>query len=67
MKHILGTPAAEDREVFSEDDETFITGVGKTKSEQYITITSYSTLSSEVRVIDANEPDAEFGLYSRER
>ncbi len=60
MKHVLGTPSADDLEIYSEVDETFIVGVSKTKSEQYILITAYSTLSSEVWVLDADHPEQAF-------
>jgi oligopeptidase B len=46
--------------VFLEKDETFVTFVGKTKSEAYITILSYSTLSSELRFIPSDQPKAAF-------
>ena len=34
-RHVLGTPASEDVEVYSEDDDTFYTFVYKTKSKKY--------------------------------
>lgn len=45
-----------DSEVFKEEDETFYTGVYKTKSDQYIMISSGSTLSSEYRYANADDP-----------
>lgn len=60
MKHILGTPSANDTVVFEEKDETFSVGVGKTKSEKYIMIQSHSTLSSEAQVLEADKPSGEF-------
>ncbi|MEQ6123841.1 S9 family peptidase [Pseudotenacibaculum sp. MALMAid0570] len=68
FKHVLGTNTSEDIEVFHEKDETFGTYVYKTKSEEYIVIGSYSTVSSEFRVLSANNPDGEFKLIQeRER
>ena len=58
MKHVLGTPPEQDEEIYCEQDETFVVDITKTKSEQYILITSHSTLTSEVRVLNANEPEA---------
>ena len=55
-RHTLGTPAAGDVLVFEEKDETFSCGVGKTKSDQYLMISSYSTVSTEWRFLDANQP-----------
>lgn len=67
-KHILGTDSSEDIEVFHEKDETFNTYVYKTKSHQYIVIGSYSTVSSEFRVVSADFPDESFALIQpRER
>ena len=45
MKHVLGTPLSEDKEVYFEKDETFSVGVGKSKSGKYIFIASHATLT----------------------
>lgn len=67
-KHILGTDSSEDVEVFHEEDETFGTYVYKTKSQQYIVIGSYSTVSSEFQVLSADDPNGTFKLIQpRER
>jgi oligopeptidase B len=62
MKHTLGTPVEEDAEVFYEKDETFSTFIYKTKSQKYLIIGSESTLTSEYRFLDANNPDGEFQI-----
>lgn len=62
MKHTLGTPCEDDEEVFYEDDETFSTFIYKTKSNKYLIIGSESTLTSEYRFLDANNPDGEFKI-----
>jgi oligopeptidase B len=62
MKHILGTPVEADVEVFYEADETFSTSVYKTKSEKYLIIASQSTLTSEFRFLDANDPNGTFKI-----
>ena len=68
FKHILGTDPSEDVEVFHEDDETFDTYVYKTKSNKYIVIGSYSTVSTEFRVLSADHPDGTFEIVQpRER
>jgi oligopeptidase B len=59
-KHVLGNLAEKDEEVFFEKDVTYNCGVYKSKSEEFIFIGSYSTLSSEVYYVDANEPDQSF-------
>ncbi|MBT8384429.1 MAG: oligopeptidase B, partial [Bacteroidia bacterium] len=58
FKHTLGTDPSMDTEVFHEKDDTFGAFVYKTKSKKYIVIGSYSTLSNEYQVIDANAPNS---------
>ena len=68
FKHILGTDASADVLVFEEADETFSCGIGKSKSEQYLMIASYSTVSNEWRYLDANTPNGEWNIIQpRER
>ena len=63
MKHKLGETADKDQLVFFEEDETYNTWVDKSKSEQYIFIGSYSTLTSEMRFVNADTPDDEFKIF----
>jgi len=68
FRHTLGTDSSEDELVYTEDDETFRTYVFKTKSRQFIVIGSYSTLTSEYRVLEADNPTGEFQIFQpRER
>lgn len=68
FKHRLGTPIENDEEIYHEKDETFNTYVYKTKSEKYIVIASFQTVSSEYRVLNADTPDEDFSvLQPRER
>ncbi|MFL0099418.1 S9 family peptidase [Tenacibaculum maritimum] len=68
FKHILGTSPDDDVEVFEEKDDTFGVFVTKTKSKKYIVIGSYSTVSSEYQVLEANDPTGNFKLIQpRER
>ncbi len=62
-KHKLGTDAAADATVYQEKDPTNYIGVGKTKSDKFILISSGATLSSEYRYIDANKPDDAFKVF----
>lgn len=62
FRHVLGTPASEDVEVYHEKDETFGTYVTKSKSEKYIIIGSYSTLSTEAQYLDADNPTGAFTM-----
>ncbi len=67
-RHTLGSSAAEDVLIFHEKDSTFNTFVYKTKSRKYLVIGSVSTLTSEYQILDANDPEGEFKIFSpRER
>jgi oligopeptidase B len=65
FKHILGTDEAEDVEVFHEKDETFNAFVYKTKSNKYIVIGSWATLSQEFYTLSADSPNDELTLFQR--
>lgn len=62
-RHLLGTDAATDAVVYEEKDPTNYIGVGKTKSDKYITIYTGGTLSSEIRFIPADQPTAAFKVF----
>ena len=67
-KHILGHPSEEDELIFHEQDDTFNTFVYKSKSKKYIIIGSYSTLTTEFQILNADNPNGDFKLFSeRER
>ena len=63
-KHRLGTPVENDELVYEETDEIFDTFVTKSKSNKYIYIASYSTLTTEYRYLNADTSDAEFRIFS---
>ena len=68
FKHVLGTDVSQDVEVFFEQDEAFNCFVYKSKSEKYIIIGSYSTVSTEYRFLNANTPNEDFKIFQpRER
>lgn len=67
FRHKLGSPEAEDVEVYHEKDETFGTFVYRSKSDKYIVSGSFHTLSSEFRILDANNPEGEFKLFNPRR
>ncbi|MCW2747347.1 MAG: oligopeptidase, partial [Nocardioidaceae bacterium] len=58
-RHKLGDTAA-DALVYEETDERFFTGVGSSHSDRYLVIGSSSKVTSEMRVLDATEPEGEF-------
>ena len=65
MRHTLGANADEDVEVYSETDETFVCYISKTKSRKYLIINSESTLSSECRILESNQPKNEFRVFQQ--
>jgi oligopeptidase B len=68
FRHILGTDPCNDVEIFFEEDEAYSSYIYKTKSEKYLIIGSYSTVSTEYRILDASNPLGEFKIFQpRER
>ncbi|RZL12588.1 MAG: S9 family peptidase, partial [Pedobacter sp.] len=63
-KHILGADAKNDVVVYDEKDNTNYIGVIKSKNDNYIFIGSQSTLTSEYRMIDANQPETPFVVFA---
>ena len=49
--------------IFEERDETYSCRVFKTKSKKYIVIGSFSTLTSEYQIADANNPTDKFKIF----
>tara|TARA_B100000508_G_scaffold130740_1_gene118342 strand:+ start:50564 stop:52657 length:2094 start_codon:yes stop_codon:yes gene_type:complete len=60
FRHKLGDDPTNDQLVFTEEDETFICEVRKSKSGDYIFIDSYQTVSTESRFISADDPEGEW-------
>jgi oligopeptidase B len=63
MRHTLDTDAATDAVVYEETDKSNYIGVEKSKNDRYIFISSQATLSSEMRIIDANKPYGKFKIF----
>ena len=63
FRHRLGTQT-EDIKVFEEEDDTFYTGIYKSKSDQYLIIWSGSTLTNDYKILDANKPEGKFESFS---
>ena len=66
-KHVLGTNSKDDELVFHEKDNTFYTNVSKSKSNKFIVISSYSTLTSEFQFLNADTPHDDFKLFSKRK
>lgn len=65
FKHKLGTKSVDDQLVYHEKDKTFYTNVSRTKSNKFVVISSFSTLTSEFQFVDADNPDDDFKLFSK--
>lgn len=62
-KHDVSLPKQKDQLVFEEEDETFSVYVSKSKSQEYLFISSFSTLTSEHRFVKSNSPNDEFKIF----
>ena len=58
-RHRIGTPASQDTLVYEEKDDTFYVSLHKTSSKHYVVIALSSATTSEMRLLDAELPDAE--------
>jgi len=62
-KHVLGSDPADDKIVYEEKDGQFWAGIGKTRDKKYLTITAGSSTSSEIWLLEANNPSGDFRLF----
>jgi oligopeptidase B len=62
-KHVLGRDPRADTLAFAQTDKSFYTGVSKSKSERFIFIHMESTVSSEWRYADADDPALPFKSF----
>ncbi len=60
FRHQFGQDSVKDVEIYHEADDTFRTGVYKTKSRKYIMIAVMSTLTTEYRFLESSNPTGEF-------
>ncbi len=58
-RHKIGSPQEEDELIYEEADNGFFVNVGKTLSGRFIVIGANDHQTSEVRLLDANDPAAE--------
>ena len=66
-RHRLGTPAGDDVLVYEEKDETFSCYVSSSQSEKYIIIGCSQTLSDEYRLLEADNPEGQFRVFTPRR
>ena len=55
-RHRLGHPPADDPIVYEEDDPAFFVGLGETQSRRFVTISTGSHVTREIRLIEAAHP-----------
>ncbi|WP_276380583.1 S9 family peptidase [Flavobacterium sp. H4147] len=63
FRHKLNTDSKNDVLVYHETDDTFNVSVNKEKSKKYIVISSGSTLTTEYRILNSDNPDGEFEVF----
>jgi oligopeptidase B len=61
--HKLGDNPTNDKEIYHEQDESFNVTVYKTKSDKFLVIGTFSIVSSEYRILNADDPDGEFRIF----
>lgn len=66
-RHRLGTEAAADEIVHEETDERFYAGVGLSRSEEWLVLEVSSKITSEVRVLRADDPLGSFRVVEPRR
>ncbi|TFH34045.1 MAG: S9 family peptidase, partial [Bacteroidia bacterium] len=64
VRHKLGSEQDADVVVFFEEDEEFSTGIFLSRSKKYLVIGSSQTLTSEARILEADNPDGEFRVFN---
>ncbi|NBL65092.1 prolyl oligopeptidase family serine peptidase [Flavobacterium sp. NST-5] len=62
-KHVLNDFSKKDVLVYEEKDDTFNVSVGKEKSRKYLVINSGSTLTTESRILEADNPSGNFRVF----
>ena len=65
LKHKLDDKPSNDKEIYHEKDESFSTTVYKAKSDKFLFIGSFSIVSSEYRILNADEPNSDFRIFQK--
>ncbi|HEX9979215.1 MAG TPA: S9 family peptidase [Flavobacterium sp.] len=65
FRHEMG--AADDVLVYHEQDDTFHIEIGKTKSRKYLVIDCESTMTTESRFLNADDPKGKFEVFQARR
>jgi len=67
FRHTLGMPVSDDQLVYQESDDAFSISLYQTTSEAYVVIGSFSSVSSEIWLIDASHPERSGRRFSARR
>jgi oligopeptidase B len=59
-RHVLGSDATADAEVFNEKDERYDVYVGRTRDDKYLVMSSESHVTSEEKFLAADTPDGDW-------
>lgn len=65
FRHKINSDSVADVLVFDETDDTFNVSISKEKSRKYIVIGSGSTLTTEYRILNSDNPDGEFEVFQK--
>jgi oligopeptidase B len=63
LRHVIGQAIKADALVYEEKDEMYTLQVGKSKTEDFIFLNLGSSITSEVRVLKADQPDGIFAIF----
>ena len=66
-RHVVGTDPAGDVLVIEEPDDHFYLGVGRTKDDRFVLCGLDSKVTSEVQVLDADDPAGAFAVFEPRR
>ncbi|HTD57081.1 MAG TPA: hypothetical protein VK670_16945, partial [Silvibacterium sp.] len=59
LKHVLGTSVSQDSTLYEEKDQRFFLAISKSRDKKFIFIEVESELSSEIRFLNADQPEQE--------
>ncbi len=63
FRHHLGTDSSMDQLVFQEDDERYYVSISKSLTDTYVMIHCFSSLTSEVSLVDAVHPETAVQVF----
>jgi oligopeptidase B len=67
FRHSLGTEHSDDMLVYQDDDERFNISIGRTRDGEYLILNAASHITSEMRVLRADNPAGEFKVIASRR